>query len=225
MLPNTFLDWWFAPWSYASVLTQRLPLATDELGRRDGYRLWCSEACINPDLPEKFDPAWTIVATSNGLELAATARLFAGLLAAREHTHQVLRALSFADHKWCVSVAATQPLSQHWQINYSADDSNTVRGLVYLACHIEHDFPGLWERLLLTLPIALANRAEYLRLNAVTLTNRSESSVLRTRRCWRLCHNRGQTMPSPTAVRQPIGMPSNISTNISTNMHDDEVVT
>src|SRR3990167_9934149 len=112
MLPHAFVDWWFAPWSYAHAGAAHLPLAADHAGRRDGYRLWCEQAGIAADIPGNFDPAWSDAVCRDGTQLIAGARLFAGLIAAREHEQRLLDALAFSERKWCVSVAATQPLQR-----------------------------------------------------------------------------------------------------------------
>jgi hypothetical protein len=189
MLPSAFIDWWFAPWSYATGLAH-LPTASDVLGRRDGYRSWCAAARVDPDMPPRFDPAWHIVAAVDGAELTAAARLFAGLLAAREHDRAALGGLSFADHKWCVSVAATQPLLRCSQVHDGADEPIEVRGLVELADRLELGFPGLWTRLRLTLPLDTANRIERLRQDAPASAGKSDAGVMRAQRCWRLCRDR-----------------------------------
>ncbi|WP_211474776.1 hypothetical protein [Collimonas humicola] len=193
MLPHAFLDWWFAPWSYANGGAPCLPLASDQLSRRDGYRLWCAEAQVRPGLPPAFDPVWALAATSDGAALAATARLFAGLLAARGHVHEVLAGLPFADHRWCVTVAATQPLLPCAPFRHGADEAIELHGLLELARHLEHGFPGLWQRLRLTLPVAQANEVERLRQEPLPLPNMSDAAIARAQRCWQLCRGRAES--------------------------------
>lgn len=187
MLSHTFLEWWFTPWSYAVDPTAYLPLATDRLAQRDGYRLWCEQANITPDLPENFDPAWSDSVCHDSKQLIATARLFAGLMAARGHEHKVLDRLCFSERKWCVGIAATQPLQRCQQANYSEDDAIETRGLVELAYRLNNGFPDLWPRLRLMLPTAQANRIDHLLETATTTAH--DSSMVRAQRCWRLCRN------------------------------------
>jgi hypothetical protein len=191
MLPHFFFEWWFAPWDYAGDAPGRLPLPADRLAQRDGYRLWCEQARVPADLPAEFDPAWQVAATGDGNELIATARLFAGLLAAREHDQQALGALAFADRKWCISIAATQPLRSAGELPYAAEDGIELRGLVELARRLEQGFPGMWPRLRLMLPPAPASRTEAL-LEAVLPA--PETSAVRAQRCWTLCRNRAASV-------------------------------
>lgn len=193
MLPHFFFDWWFAPWAFARADAQCLPLSADWLGQRDGYRLWCAELGVVADLPESLDPAWHVAAVESGEELCGAARLFAGLIAAREHNQQVLGELPFADRKWCVSIAATQPLRGAGTLPYAADDDITVRGLVELARRLEPGFPGIWSRLRLTLPAEVAARVDCL-LEAALGPGRSiDASAIRAQRCWTLCRGRAST--------------------------------
>jgi hypothetical protein len=191
MLPDFFFDWWFAPWGYAVNAPEQLPLAADLLGQRDGYRLWCEQAGVTVDLPEAFDAGWQVVPGANDLNLTATARLFAGLLVAREHNQLVLAELPFADRKWCVSVAATQPLRSCQDVAYAADDSIEVRGMFELARRLEQGFPGLWSRLRLILAPAFAARIDSL-LQAAS-TAESAGASMRAQRCWALCRARASS--------------------------------
>lgn len=194
MLPHAFVDWWFAPWAYAHRAHAQLPLAADRLGQRDGYRLWCDRTGIAADLPGNFDPAWSDAVCTDGPQLMATARLFAGLMAAREHEQAVLDALPFAERKWCISIAATQPLLRCRQARYGTAESIEVRGLVELARRLKNGFPGLWPRLRLMLPSGEAEQVDRLLDTAVATT--SDTSAVRAQRCWRLCRNYAAT-PSP----------------------------
>jgi hypothetical protein len=189
MLPQPFFNWWFAPWTYASNVRVRLPFASDWLGQRDGYRMWCEQTKVAADLPERFDPAWHVAMADGGAELIAIARLFAGLIAAREHNQAVLGQLAFADRKWCVSIAATQPLRGCRELPYGPEDAIEVRGLLELARRLEPAFPGLWSRLRLMLPAAICDRVEELLEPALAAEN-AEVSAVRAQRCWTLCRGR-----------------------------------
>ena len=190
MLPSSMFDWWFAPWLYAVDTDLRLPLAQDRFAQRDGYRLWCAKAGIEPDFPVHFHAAWSIAITSNIVELMATARLFAGLMAAREHDQLSLGMLSLDDRKWCHSVAATQPLLSCPHATYDLDDGIEVRGLVELARRLQRGFPGLWSRLQLMLSRDLAARvaSQLEHVNIVPAV--PDAALLRAQRCWRLCQAR-----------------------------------
>lgn len=200
MLSPDFLDWWFAPWTYAANVPSHLELAQDYVGQRDGYRMWCEEARIGTNLPAQFDPSWHTVIPDSGEELLATAQLFAGLIAAREHNQEVLAKLAFADRKWCVSIAATQPLSGSAQIPYKVGESAEVRGLMELARRLEHGFPGLWARLRLMLPKSLAERTEKLLQATTAAGEKIEASPTRAQRCWLLCQSRIATYGIPPSL-------------------------
>jgi len=200
MLSPDFLDWWFAPWTYAVNVPSHLALAKDYVGQRDGYKMWCEQAHIGTNLPAQFDPSWNAVIPESGEELLATAQLFAGLIAAREHNQEVLAKLAFADRKWCVSIAATQPLSGATQIPYKASDSAEVRGLMELARRLEQGFPGLWARLHLMLPKSLAERTDKLLKAVTTAGEKIEGSPTRAQRCWSLCQGRIATYGVPPSI-------------------------
>lgn len=205
MLPQSFFDWWFAPWAYAVEIRGRLPLETDHLGRRDGYRLWCREAQVVADLPQCFDPGWHVAASTGGDELLASARLFGGLIAAREHNGPVLAELAFDDRKWCASIAATQPLRGCAEAGIAPTDTIVVRGLLELALRLEHGFSGMWARLRLGLPVEIAERVDAL-LRTVHVDDLApDGTALRAQRCWTLCRRRAERMgaqPSMYAPRQ-----------------------
>lgn len=183
MLAQDFIDWWFAPWDYA-IGAPPLP-AADRLALRDGYWLWCERAGIPAALPAHFDPDWQSVAAVQGEALLAGARLFGGLIAARAQRQDTLAELGFAERKWCVGVAATQPLHGWPGLQFRAADAIELRGMTELACRLEADFPGLWPRLQLTLPKAAAIRVEGLLAGAAPAP--LEPSALRAQRCWSLC--------------------------------------
>ncbi|SFL98189.1 hypothetical protein SAMN02982985_02241 [Rugamonas rubra] len=184
-LADDFVDWWFAPWRHAALAPAP---AAEPLARRDGYRLWCRRAGIAAELPAAFDPAWQVAAGGDGATLRAAARLFAGLLAARAQRAAMLGELSPAERKWCLGVAATQPLLACAAPPYAAGDALEVAGLVELARRLEPRFAGLWPRLRLGLPAALAARVDALLPAAAGQP--AEASPRRAQRCWRLCLGR-----------------------------------
>ncbi|MEN3293144.1 MAG: hypothetical protein V7642_2397 [Burkholderiales bacterium] len=194
MLPDSFFDWWFAPWDYAVNAAPGLPFSGDWLGQRDAYRLWCAQAQVTADLPAGFDPGWLLVAGDSGPELTATARLFAGLIAAREHNQSVLGQLAFPDRKWCVSIAATQPLRGCPDVPFAGDDSIEVRGLFELARRLEQRFPGLWSRVRLLLEPTLVVRVEDLLKVSLAAAENADASSMRAQRCWALCRVRVSNM-------------------------------
>ncbi|MBJ7311937.1 hypothetical protein ACFOLJ_03150 [Rugamonas sp. CCM 8940] len=197
MLDADFLDWWFSPWRYAVRSPAGLAPALEPLARRDGYRLWCRQANLPADLPASLEPAWQLVATDDGAALRASARLFAGLLAARGQRRDALAALAFAERKWCMAVAATQPLQGCRAPPYTADDALEVVGLVELARRLETQFAGLWPRLRLTLPEPLAERVDA--LLARVAGESVEASARRAQRCWSLCRQRAAVTWAPNA--------------------------
>lgn len=200
-----FLDWWFAPWclphapqAWPGGVTQPGPLA-----RRHGYRLWCGAAGIPADLPAAGDPAWHGLASCTGETLARAARLYGGLLAARERDARALAALPLPERRWCMSVALTQPLpalvpgiqpsepaaGTADPINLNETDGLARRGLAELACALDTAFTGLWPRLRLLLPPALADAV------APPAVAPAAASSARLPRCWRLCVSRA-AMPA-----------------------------
>lgn len=204
MLPHSFFDWWFAPWTYATHFPSPGLPAADRLGQRDGYRLWCEYAGIGPDLPERFDPGWSIAAAESETGLTAAARLFAGLIAARQHDRTVLDMLSPAERKWCVSIAATQPLLGWPHMRYGPDEPVETRGLAELACWLERDFPGIWPRLRLLLPAVLTDRVDVLLRCPPGREDKHNASRLRAQRCWRLCCDRIASVGArPESVKSP----------------------
>ncbi len=192
MLPNSFLDWWFAPWEHNPAAAPQ-PWMTDRLAQRDGYRLYCAQGALAPDLPPQCDPAWHVVAGSDGPQLRAAARLFAGLIAARENNAAALAALTPGERSWCLRVAATQPLAGAGPLGYAHDEPMDVRGLAELACHLERGFPGLWPRVRLALPAALAQRVAQLAAAAPAAS--ASASHRRLQRCWQMCRQRGGDAP------------------------------
>jgi hypothetical protein len=190
MLPDSFVDWWFAPWTCTAAPAAALPAQTDLLGQRDGYRLWCEKAGVVTAFPAAFDAGWQVAMMRDAQELMATARLFAGLFAARLHDHAALSLLPIADRKWCMSIAPTQPLTACKDLPFDGDDGLEVRGLIELARRLEVDFPGFWSRLRLLLPVETGERVERLLQPALQSNEGRGSSPLRAQRCWSMCRTR-----------------------------------
>jgi hypothetical protein len=190
MLPDSFFEWWFTPWAYAVNASAQMPAPPDWLGQRDGYRIWCKQAGVPADLPAHLDPGWHVVTGDGPPEMMATARLFAGLIAAREHNQSVLGELAFADRKWCVSIAATQPLRGWQEAPYAADDPIEVRGMFEMARRVEQRFNGLWSRLRLIVPPAIASRVDSLLEVAGVGAENADASAARAQRCWTMCRAR-----------------------------------
>ncbi|GAA4031362.1 hypothetical protein [Actimicrobium antarcticum] len=191
MVTDAFIDWWFAPWNHAGEDAPPIP-GDDAVGKRDAYRNWCAEAHVASDFPLQFDPAWSIVAGIEQAQLQHTASLFMGLIAARQPDQSVLRSLPFDDQKWCLSIAATQPL-QPFSVNHpqSQDDVHT-RGLAELAIRLEQGFPGLWSRLQLGLPLAIRSAVAIRMQNCWADQNQIARSSIRSQRCWRWCRQRSE---------------------------------
>lgn len=186
-LPDAFLDWWFAPWRAAP--TAGLHQGMDGvLARRDGYRLWCAQLDLTPGLPSTFDPSWAEICGIDCAALAAPARLFGGLLAARAQDAVALAALPSEERDWCLRTASTQPLVSHGRHLYLAGDTLELRGLCELACHLQTAFPGLWPRLRAGLDNSVAARINEL-LSAMA-SPLDATGGTRVHRCWRLCRVR-----------------------------------
>lgn len=194
MFSDAFYEWWFAPWKYARPGAQSLPLHANELARRDGYQAWCQLNEVASDLSADCDREWEIARTADGDELLATARLFGGLFAARENDTQLLVALPFADRKWCMSVAALQPLSWLHDVSASHAESIEMHGLRELAVHLEHGFPGLWSRLRLLLPAELADKLVGHAPGKWRRGKAAGSAAPRLQRCWRMCRDRATSL-------------------------------
>lgn len=190
MLPSSLFDWWFAPWSYAVNPNLHLPLASDRFAQRDGYRLWCAKAQVDPDFPTKFHAAWHIAVTSDTAYLCATARLFGGLIAAREHDQLRLGMLSTMDRKWCLGIAATQPLQRCQKVQYEDNDSIEVCGLGEIAHRLQAGFPGMWSRLRLLLMPEHVIRVDAFLTQALDAPVESDAAHLRAQRCWRICRDK-----------------------------------
>jgi hypothetical protein len=190
MLPDAFLDWWFAPWTYAGAAATSLRPAGSALGRRDAYRWWCAASGVAPALPTDFDAGWQIAAVQDGRLLATTAKLFGGLLAARRQEREALAQLALDDRKWCMSVASLQPLAEYAQLDYAPDDTLEVRGLTELSCRLEHAFPGMWSRLRLLLPPDTRDRLQALLEQEAQADEPYEAAPQRALRCWQMCSRR-----------------------------------
>jgi hypothetical protein len=190
-LPDAFLDWWFAPWRSApDGISPGGPHGAmrGTLALRDGYRLWCAQAALAPDLPPSFDPDWAEASGTDGAALGPAARLYGGLLAARTQDAAALATLCASERGWCLRLAATQPLACHGRAVYLAGDSLELRGLCELACHLEAAFPGLWPRL--RSGIDAASGARIATLLACMPQALEAAAAARARRCWLLCRAR-----------------------------------
>lgn len=194
MLPQEFFDWWFEPWTYAADAACLHPAGTGRVGQRDGYRLWCEQAGVAAELPQHFDTEWYVAAATDGAQLIATARLFGGLFAARRHDQALLNELAFDERKWCVSIAATQPLSAAEGLPAARGVGIDAYGLMELVRRLESGFPGMWSRLRLLLPQELAGKTEELLAAIAGSEQKREASAARAQRCWALCETRAALM-------------------------------
>lgn len=192
MLPQFLFEWWFEPWAYALNAEPHIKPSPGRLAQRDGYRSWCRRHAVPERIPDEFDAAWSVAASTSGAELIFAARMFGGLVAAREQDLKVLNALSPADRKWCLGIAATQPLRACRSLHYAPDEPVETRGLVELARRLEQGFPGMWSRLKLMLPPALSDRTGELLQAALSSGDGVETSAARAQRCWRLCRDRSR---------------------------------
>lgn len=197
MLPNTFIDWWFAPWHYATHTPARLSPAADLLAQRDQYGFWCAETGVRADFPGDFDPGWQVAAATSGPELCKTAELFGALIAARGQDQSVLGRLPISDRRWCMSIAITQPLKGCREVQFHPTDPVEVRGLTELARRLEHGFPGIWTRLRLLLPEPLANRVDTLLPAALAEWDPAGGPEVRAQRCWQMCRTRATNLTAP----------------------------
>ena len=189
MLSPWFIDWWFAPWAYAARGSVPLP-DTDELGRRDGYRLWCREARILPDLPPVFHAQWQDAALDREEDLLASAMLFGGLIAARLGDQRWLSQLPAQDRSWCLKIAATQPLKAVFASSAMHDEGIAAFGLLELARRLETYFPGMWPRLSCLLPDQTAHLVNARLQASLAKADPLETSPVRGARCWALCQTR-----------------------------------
>lgn len=221
-LSEEFLDWWFAPWRLPAALLvadpRVAPGAPDavaqpqpgqagqivqvaeggqlgQLAQRHGYRSWCLDAGVQVDFSAQFDSGWQFAALDSAAALRRAARLFAGLLAAREGDQQRLGQLAPVERRWCMSLALAQPVSGLMQPDACAFDTLETRGLLELACALEDGFPGMWTRLRLLLPLAqqvrIADGLRHGRAEGLQAAPRAA----RGQRCWRLCIERAPLLP------------------------------
>ena len=189
MFPESFLDWWFVPWRYAVSASGPLQQTSDELALRDDYKQWCRRNDVAIELPAEMDQAWDVARTEDGGELVYAARLFGGLFAARKNMQKMLMPLSFADKKWCMSVAALQPIGWRHEVEPSGVENLELHGLRELAARLEQGFPGMWSRLRLLLPDTLRGQIIVSGAGSLGSGNPAENTA-RIQRCWRMCRNR-----------------------------------
>jgi len=199
MLSAEFLDWWFAPWRYAS--STHASQHADLVGRRDAYRLWCASLGVRPALPPVFDASWAAAVLDDSRLLTSGATLFGGLLAARQQQREVLSRLAVADRKWCMSIASGQPLAEVLDAATVRNETLEVRGLTELCCRLEHAFPGIWSRLKLLLPQELDEQVTVLAAQGHLAPGLGDAASQRALRCWRLCRRRADELHR---ARQPI---------------------
>ncbi len=194
MLSETFIDWWFSPWTLGADTTSD----TGENGliaQRDRYRTWCASAEVPGDLPRHFDPSWSTLAMMDGPTMQYAASLFMGLITARQSDQEALRALPLSDQKWCRAIAATQPLHAYVVAHPESTDTLDICGLAEIAIRLDQGFPGLWSRLQLHLSeqsrVSIKLRKQS---NWATPEDILRSST-RSQRCWRLCQQRSEENP------------------------------
>lgn len=186
-LAAAFVDWWFAPWELAPAAgaTGARP-APDLLGLRDGYRRWCAQAGMPAALPARADLRWAALASLDGAELEAAARLLGGLFAARSPLAPALAGLAADERLWCAGVASLQPLPRApWRPATGSEGGPAATGLAWLALCLEHGFPGLWPRLRLRLNPTLRGAAE--RCLADGADTLGDAALARLAHCWSLC--------------------------------------
>lgn len=195
-LSDSFIDWWFNPWSYSDeegqseAQTSALSTLTssDPLARRDTYRLWCAELKVAADLPPHFDPAWSIAATAEPKEFAATLRLFGAVIAACGRDEPLLGELPFDDRRWCMSIASTQALTAAPRPAASLAE----RGALELKDRLDAGFYGIWSRLRLLLAPTLREAVDR-QSGESSRALLAAGAVARGQRCWRLCRERAGT--------------------------------
>lgn len=182
----SFLDWWFAPWSYAHRPWPSL--CQGMLAQRDAYRDWCRVVGVAADLPDSGDLRWQMtIRDSEEFHHAAT--LYGGLFAARRHDQAELAWLTPAERRWCLSVALTQPL-QPWSGSLPEElraIGVRARGMAELALRLERAFPGLWSRLRLLLPEQEAHQLAQVLTPTLSASAPPPLPRERERNCWQLC--------------------------------------
>jgi hypothetical protein len=196
ILGQDFLDWWFAPWHYLDMAG--LPGLGDKLvARRDGYRAWCEQAGLTPDLPGLFDPGWQSAALQHAALLRHRAGLFGGLFVARARAQDMLKTLTPEARSWCQRVSLAQPLTRcvaDSALFSEASPDVVMVGLAELAWRLEQDFPGMWTRLRWLLDPPERTHLD-LALSSARRQQASESPAAgrRALRCWQFCSARSQS--------------------------------
>lgn len=183
-LSEGFLDWWFSPWALGGE-TPAFAQGASVLARRHGYRLWCDAAAIPADLPPAFDSGWQIAARTDTGLLRHAARLYAAMLAVRIGRQAALTALPPAERRWCMGIAATQPLQALAQPEPAT--ALETWGLAELAGALDAGFAGIWPRLQIVLDaVPGAGEPAVARVEGIA----APAAAARRLRCWRLCFDR-----------------------------------
>ena len=185
MLTTTFVEWWHRPW----LLTPEhsyFPQARGDFALRHAYPHWCTQAEVVAALPTQFETAWCSLAELNPEQLRAAARLFSGILLASLQQHARLDTLSSAERKWCLGIAATQPLKKLTAGNINSISDLESSGMDELALQLNMEFPGLWSRLRLQLP-AKREPAAAAQHPSLPANMPTAATLARARRCWQLC--------------------------------------
>lgn len=194
-LQPDFVEWWFAPWNYACHWSSDMDLPAGQVGRRDGYALWCHKAGVQAQFPALLDGGWQIAALSSRTRLEKIATLFAGLLAAREKNLKGMNGLNVEDRRWCISIAGLQPLlglAANTRIRGAAPGT-VERGLLELRGWLEFGFPGMWSRLRHLLHEDLARSIDDSAgafQPGHDMESVSAAAIRRAQRCWQLCADR-----------------------------------
>ncbi|GGZ01575.1 hypothetical protein ACFFTM_08835 [Pseudoduganella plicata] len=179
-LSDGFLDWWFAPWALGGE-PPGFARHAGPLARRHGYRLWCDAAGIPADLPVSFDSGWQAAASADAALLRRAAGLYAAMLAVRTGRQGALAAQPQGERRWCMGIAATQPLQALTEPGPATSLENW--GLAELAVALDTEFAGLWPRLRIVLG---SGEADFARTAGIA----TPAAAVRRLRCWRLCFDR-----------------------------------
>jgi hypothetical protein len=182
--------------------TDFLPQATDTLAKRDGYRLWCQGANVEPDLPARFDAGWCFTESFSSASLVGSIQLFSGLMAARAKDFRKLEHFDTFSRKWCLSVAATQPSIPSFDYGAFTRSSDLLLLLAYseLQTHLESQFLGVWSRLrLLLADVDITKLSNFHSTHNADNAAQTMFSSSRAQRCWRMCLNRYMQTESDTA--------------------------
>lgn len=191
-LQPEFVEWWFAPWNYVRSWPSDLDLPAGQVGRRDGYALWCERAGVQAQFPARLEGGWQIAALTSRVRLENIAMLFAGLLAAREKDLKGMNGLNVEDRRWCISIAGLQPLlglAGGSRVD-GAVPTTLQRGLLELRAWLEACFPGMWSRLRHLLPQAQARLIDASAPAVPDMEELSGAALRRAQRCWQLCADR-----------------------------------